>query len=101
MVAARKKAVEGVVVGESEKTKKARRKLHARMEKMQQKVTKEALKEKTQEIARWIARHASDRVSVDKDISLFDQNQNPALPSKGVLKLQEELQAKIAKKKKA
>lgn len=88
----------GVIADESSKTKKARAKLKARMTSLEKKMTKEALDRKSQEINRWISRHASDRVSVEKDISLFDKNKNPAKPSRNIAKLQEELAQQMDKK---
>jgi hypothetical protein len=81
----------GVIAEESSKTKKARRKLKERLVELEKSVTPEALEKKSQEVHRRIARHASDRVSVEKDISLFDGNQNPAKPSRAIAKLAEEL----------
>ena len=48
---------------------------------------RQALKDKSQEIAEWIDRHAHDRLSVEKDISLFDRNQNSAKISPSLEKL--------------
>lgn len=64
---------------ESEKTKKAREKLIKKFQGYDAKITPEALKKKTTEIHRWIARHAHHRVALkNKNISLFDENQNAA-----------------------
>lgn len=91
----------GIPVEESQKTKKARRKLEEKMKALEQKVTKEALKDKSEAIARWIERHASDRVTVsDKEIALFDRNQNPASPSKEIVKLQGALGEQMKKRRK-
>lgn len=87
----RKSLETGVVVDESRKTKKARKKLQERLDRLEKRVTPEALKETSQEISRWIERHASDRVVVSKDLSLFDRNKNPAKPSRGVEKIVNEL----------
>lgn len=87
----RKRLMAGVIADESTKTKKARKKLQERLDGLEKKMTPQALERKTQEISRWIARHASDRVSVKKDISLFDKNQNPAKASKGISKIADEL----------
>ena len=76
-----------VVVGESEKTKKAREKLKQKLEKADKKLTETALRNKSQEIAERIDRHSSDRISVEKDLSLFDQNRNSAKMSRLVEKL--------------
>lgn len=70
---------------ESEKTKKTREKLRKRLEEMDQGITPQALKRKSSEICRWIARHASERISLPtKSISLFDENQNAAKLSQKV-----------------
>lgn len=81
----------GVIAEESSKTKKARKKLKERLEELEKGFTPEALEKKSQEVQRRIARHAPDRVAVEKDLSLFDRNQNPAKPSRAVAKLAEEL----------
>jgi hypothetical protein len=80
-----------VIAGESEKTKRAREKLKAKFDRTDKKITEKALKDKAQEIASWIERHSLDRLSVDKDISLFDQNRNSAKMSKSIEKLAEEI----------
>lgn len=78
---------------ESLKTKKAREKLQRRLIEMDSKITKEALKQKAVEIHRWISRHADKRISFNqKEISLFDENQNAASISLKVAKLAEKLQ---------
>jgi len=87
----RKRLMTGAIADESAKTRKARKKLQDRIDSLEKKMSPQALERKTQEISRWIARHASDRVTVKKDISLFDKNQNPAPPSKGISKIAEEL----------
>lgn len=94
----RKSLATGVPVEESQKTKKARRKLEEKLNTKEKKMTKEALQNKSEEIARWIERHASDRVAVEKEIALFDRNQNSVAPSKEVLKLQGMLGEKLRKK---
>ncbi len=95
----RKSLMMGVIAEESQKTKKARRKLKERLDEIEKKVTPQALQEKTQETERRIARHAPDRMQVQKDISLFDGNQNPAKPSKAVAKLAEELSSALGLQK--
>ena len=67
------------LVVESDKTKKARDKLKKQFEEIEKQITPEALKQKSLEIHRWIARHAHNRVILkNKNISLFDENQNTA-----------------------
>lgn len=86
-----------VVVAESEKTKKAREKLKQKLDEADQKLTEQALRGKSQEIAEWIDRHSSDRIPVEKDISLFDQNRNSAKMSRSIEKLAEELATSLKK----
>ena len=64
---------------ESLKTRKARDKLKKKLGLLYRWVTTHELENKTIEIQKWIARHASNRVVLkDKNISLFDENQNAA-----------------------
>ena len=70
---------------ESVKTKKAREKLRRHWSDLEKKVTPEALQEKIEEIHRWIARHAHQRIHLkNKNICLFDENQNAAKISQRV-----------------
>jgi hypothetical protein len=94
----KKSLMMGVMAEESSKTKKARAKLKTRMTSLEKKLTREALTQKSQEINQWISRHATDRLSVEKEMSLFDKNQNPAKPSRNVSKIQEELAQSLGKK---
>lgn len=87
----RKSLMMGLIVDESQKTKKARRKLKDRLDRFEKKTTPQALQRKSEEISRWIERHASDRVVVKKDIPLFDKNKNSVKPSRGIEKIAEEL----------
>ena len=83
------------LVGESEKTKKAREKLRKKLELMEEKITSKALEGKVMEIQRWIARHAPQRVVLkQKAISLFDENKNTAQISQKVAKFALNLQVK-------
>ncbi len=88
----RKREISRLIVEESPKTLKARKKLQSKIEAIEKHVTQEALEQKTQEIARWIGRHAGERVAVEKEIALFDRNKNSAKLSKGVAKMQEGLE---------
>lgn len=88
-----------VLAEESAKTKKAREKLKQQLIKTQKKLTPEALEKKSQEISQWIERHSSDRLAVQKDISLFDQNRNSAKMSRNIEKLAEELAIDLQKSK--
>ena len=81
---------------ESIKTKKAREKLQKQWADLEKKVTPEALHETTEEIHRWIARHANQRVHLrDKNISLFDENQNAAKISQRVRTIAQKLNAEM------
>jgi hypothetical protein len=75
---------------ESQKTKKAREKLQRQLADLEKKITPQALHKKTIEIHRWIERHAPQRVILkNKNISLFDENQNAAALSARVAQLSE------------
>lgn len=77
---------------ESFKTKRARQKLKKRLASMDAKITKKALEEKTMEIHKWISRHADRRIILkEKNISLFDENQNTVDVSHKISKLAEKL----------
>ena len=77
---------------ESSKTQKAREKLRRHWSDLEKKITAEALQEKTEEIHRWIARHAHLRVHLkNKNISLFDENQNAAKISQRVRTIAQKL----------
>ena len=70
---------------ESEKIQKIRQKIKKRLDDLEKNITIEALEKKTEEIHSWIARHAFNRVILkDKNISLFDKNQNAAKLSRYV-----------------
>lgn len=78
---------------ESLKTKKAREKLKKRLESMDTQITREAIDRKSIEIHRWISRHADRRIALkDKEISLFDENQNAASVSLKISKIAEKIQ---------
>jgi FtsZ-binding cell division protein ZapB len=81
---------------ESAKTRKAREKLRRHLDEVARKITPQALEKKSIEIHRWIARHAPHRVVLkNKDISLFDENQNAARLSHRVAALAETLKGEI------
>ena len=80
------------IAPESAKTRKAREKLQKHWSDLEKKITPEALQEKTDEIHRWIARHAHLRVHLkNKNISLFDENQNAAKISQRVRTIAQKL----------
>ena len=94
MITKGKKRKEIKIAKESSKTKKVREKLERRLQLIERKITPEELQKKRIEIHHWIARHAQHRVVLkDKNISLFDENENAAQSSQKVkevlLKLQE------------
>lgn len=89
------------IAPESAKTRKAREKLQRHWLDLEKKITPEALQEKTDEIHRWIARHAHQRIHLkNKNISLFDENQNAAKISQRVKsiaqKLSEDMQRMVS-----
>ena len=77
---------------ESHKTRKAREKLKKKFNLLEKKITTHELEKKTIEIHRWIARHAHHRIVLkDKNISLFDENQNAAKLSTRVAQIAAQL----------
>ena len=81
------------VAEESEKIRKARDKIKKRLDSIEKNITVDALKKKNEEIHTWISRHASGRISLkEKNISLFDENQNTASLSKYVCTMLKKLQ---------
>lgn len=87
-----KKGKKKQIAEESHKTRKAREKLRQKLLEIDAKITPEALQEKTMEMHRWIARHASNRITLkEKSISLFDENQNAAKLSQRIAKIAQKL----------
>lgn len=85
MAAALQDSEEDNYAQESPQTRRAREKLRKRLEAAEKKVTSQALKESSHDIHRWISRHARARVTLkEKNICLFDENQNAAGISKKV-----------------
>ncbi len=73
---------------ESDKTKKARGKLLEKWKKHETLITDAALEVTIEKIHQWIATHAMGRVILkNKEIRLFDQNQNAALLSRKIQKI--------------
>lgn len=73
------------IAQESFKTKKARDKLRKQWEKQNILITESALADTIEKIHQWIASNAAHRVVLkNKEIRLFDQNQNAATLSKKV-----------------
>lgn len=83
---------------ESPKTRKAREKLKKQLDEVEKRITPQALAKKTLEIHQWIARHARHRVVLnEKNISLFDENQNAARLSSRVASIAKQLKEEIQK----
>ncbi|MBM3184092.1 MAG: hypothetical protein FJZ64_02150 [Chlamydiae bacterium] len=84
------------IAPESLKTKKARAKLLKQWEEQDRLITQSALVETVDKIHRWIAANAGHRVSLkEKDIRLFDQNQNAATLSRKVQQFARKLGEKL------
>lgn len=86
---------EGYAV-ESEKTLRAREKLKKQLESYDRKMTREALEKKTSEIQRWISSRAHNRVALkNKEIALFNENQNAADVSSRISKVAQKLSMNV------
>lgn len=73
------------IAPESTKTKRAREKLRKQWEHQDQFITAAALADTVDKIHKWIAANATHRIHLkEKDIRLFDQNQNAAMLSQKV-----------------
>ncbi len=73
------------IAPESIKTKRAREKLRKQWEEQDLLITETALADTIDKIHKWIAANATQRVPLrEKDICLFDQNQNAAALSRKV-----------------
>lgn len=80
------------IAPESIKTKKARDKLRKQWEKQNVLITARALAETIEKIHQWIASNAAHRVVLkNKEIRLFDQNQNAATLSKKVQQIAQKI----------
>ncbi|MEI6242352.1 MAG: hypothetical protein WCP39_02980 [Chlamydiota bacterium] len=85
------------LVNESAKTRKAREKLKLQHRIQDEKITSEALDNTTEDIRRWISKHASNRVILrDKNISLFNENQNPAKISRTIESVFQKIKKEIS-----
>ena len=81
---------------ESLKTKKAREKLRKQWQQQDLLITEGALIETIDKIHRWIAANAGHRISLkEKDIRLFDQNQNAAALSRKVQQFAKKLSVEM------
>ncbi len=73
------------IAPESIKTKRAREKLRKQWEDQDLLITESALADTIDKIHKWIAANAMNRVRLkEKDLRLFDQNQNAAVLSQKV-----------------
>lgn len=85
-----------ISIKESSQTQKARERLRKKMESVEKKITSQALEAKTLEIHKWISKNASNRIVVyNKNIGLFDENQNTARMSRNVSSIAEKIQKEI------
>lgn len=84
------------IAPESLKTKRAREKLRKQWEEQDRLITEKALAETVDKIHKWIAANAVHRVALkNKDIRLFDQNQNAALLSRKVQQFAQKIQLNL------
>lgn len=82
----------------SPKVQKTKEKLKKMLMEIDASITPVALERKMKEIRRWIARNAHERVPLSKkEISLFDENANPAHASVRINKISTILASKIGK----
>lgn len=80
------------IAPESAKTKRAREKLRKQWEAQDRLITAAALADTVDKIHKWIAANATHRVHLkEKDIRLFDQNQNAAVLSRKVQQFAQKL----------
>jgi hypothetical protein len=83
---------------ESAKTRKAREKLQKKLAFLDEKITPGALKEQVEEIHAWIAKNAASRISFpEKELALFDENQNTAPVSRKIAYAMDQIQSAIEK----
>jgi hypothetical protein len=84
------------IAPESIKTKRAREKLRKLWEKQDFLITESAIADTIDKIHKWIAAHATHRVQLkNKDIRLFDQNQNAAALSRKVQQLAQQIRGEM------
>lgn len=80
------------IAEESVKTKRAREKLQKKFQAIEEQISQKELEKKNVEIHRWISRHATNRVVLkNKNISLFDENQNTAKISQRITNIVQNL----------
>ena len=86
------------IAPESTKTKRARDKLRKQWEEQDSLITPSALAETVDKIHKWIAANAAHRIPLkEKDIRLFDQNQNAAVLSRKVQLFAQKLRESLEK----
>jgi hypothetical protein len=80
-------------VQESKKTQKIRDKIIETWESDNCSITPQAIEEAREKIHKWIADHSHERVSIkNKNIGLFNENQNSAEASRKVQQIAKQLQ---------
>lgn len=80
------------IAPESSKTKKAREKLQRKLKQQDLLITPSALAATVEKIHQWIASNATHRIVLkNKEIRLFDQNQNAAALSRKVQQIAQKL----------
>lgn len=81
-----------LIAPESSKTKKAREKLQKKLQEQDLLITPKALAATIEKIHQWIASNATHRIVLkNKEIRLFDQNQNAASLSRKVQQIAQKL----------
>lgn len=84
-----------MIAPESKKTKRAREKLRRQWEEQDRLITPQALADTIDKIYKWIAANASHRISIKKDLRLFDQGLNAAELSNKVQNLAKKIQTEF------
>ncbi len=81
------------IAKESDKVIKARRKIELEFSKLEKRITDIALDKTKTSINHWISKYSNERVILrNKNITLFDENQNAAKISKFIIKTSMKLQ---------
>jgi len=96
MIKKKDKNIQKQIAEESIQTRKTREKIKKKNEEFERKITKDALKKQSVEIHKWIVKNAGERVVLyEKEIALFDENQNAAKESRRVKGMAEQLQKEL------
>jgi len=86
-----------MIAPESKKTRRARDKLRKQWAEQDRLITPQALADTVDKIHKWIAAHALNRTALkEKEIGLFDQNQNAAALSQKVERFAKNLQVELS-----